>query len=131
MDTLFVNGSVFDGRQHRPGLAVGVSAGRIAAVAPDLSGFRSAKTEVVDLAGRLLLPGFTDAHVHPVQGGVERARLRPDRRHRADGTWTGCAGSRRAPRAGLDRRRRLAQGVLRGRRCRPPPRWTRSSRTGR
>ena len=32
VDTLFVNGSVFDGRRHRPGLAVGVRAGRIAAV---------------------------------------------------------------------------------------------------
>ena len=31
-------------------------------------------TEVVDLAGGLLLPGFPDAHVHPVQGGLERLR---------------------------------------------------------
>ena len=29
---------------------------------------------MVDLAGGLLLPGFVDAHVHPVQGGLERAR---------------------------------------------------------
>jgi predicted amidohydrolase YtcJ len=28
-------------------------------------------TEVVDLAGRMVLPGFQDAHVHPVEGGVE------------------------------------------------------------
>lgn len=28
-------------------------------------------TEVVDLAGRLLVPGFTDAHVHAVFAGVE------------------------------------------------------------
>ena len=27
---------------------------------------------VVDVDGGLLLPGFTDAHVHPVQGGLER-----------------------------------------------------------
>jgi predicted amidohydrolase YtcJ len=26
------------------------------------------------LAGGLLLPGFVDAHIHPVQGGLERAR---------------------------------------------------------
>ena len=30
--------------------------------------------EVVDLAGGLLAPGFVDAHVHPVQGGLERLR---------------------------------------------------------
>ena len=29
---------------------------------------------VVDLAGGLLAPGFTDAHVHPIQGGLERLR---------------------------------------------------------
>ncbi|MGI4895133.1 MAG: amidohydrolase, partial [Janthinobacterium lividum] len=28
--------------------------------------------EVLDLAGRLVVPGFTDAHVHPVMGGLER-----------------------------------------------------------
>ncbi len=31
-------------------------------------------TEVVDLGGRLLLPGFHDAHVHPVYGGLMRLR---------------------------------------------------------
>src|SRR6185436_15114780 len=31
------------------------------------------RTEVVDLAGRLLGPGFQDAHVHPIQGGLEMA----------------------------------------------------------
>ncbi|MFH9725144.1 amidohydrolase [Streptomyces sp. NPDC017254] len=31
------------------------------------------RTEVVDLAGRLLLPGFQDAHVHAVGGGSELA----------------------------------------------------------
>ncbi|MBK3639034.1 amidohydrolase family protein, partial [Streptomyces sp. MBT97] len=29
--------------------------------------------EVVDLAGRLLLPGFQDAHVHPQGAGLELA----------------------------------------------------------
>ncbi|WP_239080516.1 amidohydrolase [Paractinoplanes brasiliensis] len=29
------------------------------------------RTEVVDLGGRLLVPGFQDAHVHAVMGGVE------------------------------------------------------------
>ncbi|WP_327358588.1 amidohydrolase [Streptomyces sp. NBC_01304] len=28
-------------------------------------------TEVIDLAGKLLIPGFQDAHVHPVGGGIE------------------------------------------------------------
>ena len=32
------------------------------------------RVEVVDLAGGLLSPGFIDAHVHPIQGGLERLR---------------------------------------------------------
>lgn len=31
-------------------------------------------TEVIDLAGRLLTPGFVDAHVHPVWGGLDLMR---------------------------------------------------------
>ena len=74
MDTLFVNGSVFDGSRHRPGMAVAVRSDRIAAVGTDLSELRGPHTTVIDLAGGLLLPGFVDAHIHPVQGGLERAR---------------------------------------------------------
>jgi predicted amidohydrolase YtcJ len=74
VDALFVNGSVFDGRRHRPGLSVAVRSGRVAAVGADLRELRGPRTEVVDLAGGLLVPGFVDAHIHPVQGGLERAR---------------------------------------------------------
>ena len=58
--------------QH--GLAVAVTAGRIAAVGPadDVLAMRAARTDVVDLGGRLLLPGFVDAHAHPFWGGLER-----------------------------------------------------------
>ena len=47
-------------------------AGRIAAVGPDdeLAALAGPDTDVVDLAGGLLLPGFQDAHVHPVMGGL-------------------------------------------------------------
>ncbi|KAA5838371.1 amidohydrolase [Saccharopolyspora hirsuta] len=55
--------------------AVAVRDGRIVAVGRDAVRERwSARTEFVDLRGRLLLPGFHDAHVHPVYGGIERLR---------------------------------------------------------
>src|SRR5829696_5335772 len=52
--------------------AVAVRDGRIAYVgsaagARDLTG---ARAEVVDLAGRMLMPGIHDAHLHPLGGGV-------------------------------------------------------------
>ena len=34
----------------------------------------SLQAELVDLQGRMLLPGFQDAHVHPVWGGLDMLR---------------------------------------------------------
>ena len=59
--------------------AVLVRGGRIAAVGPEAEVVRRARelgasrTETVDLAGGLLVPGFVDAHVHPVHAGLDRA----------------------------------------------------------
>lgn len=54
--------------------AVAVTGGRISAVGHDLSALIGPHTEVIDLAGRLLVPGFQDAHVHPVWGGLDMLR---------------------------------------------------------
>ncbi|QIK67192.1 amidohydrolase [Nocardioides sp. HDW12B] len=71
----FVNGSLFDGHHHRGRLtgAVLVDDGRIVAVDAPRADVPSG-AEVVDLDGGLLGPGFVDAHVHAVQGGLERIR---------------------------------------------------------
>ncbi|MEU5123460.1 amidohydrolase [Streptomyces asoensis] len=54
--------------------SVAVRDGRITAVGNDeVLDLAGARTEVVDLAGRLLLPGFQDAHVHPQGAGLELA----------------------------------------------------------
>jgi len=54
--------------------AVAVTDGRISAVGHDVSALIGPDTEVVDLAGGLLVPGFQDAHVHPVWGGLDMLR---------------------------------------------------------
>ncbi len=72
MTTVFQNAHVFDGRRHRgPPTSVVVEDDRIVAVG-DVEAPRGAR--VVDVAGGLLSPGFVDAHVHAVQGGLERIR---------------------------------------------------------
>ncbi|GAA3627084.1 amidohydrolase [Kineosporia mesophila] len=48
-----------------------VTGGRISAVGAGAAGTAGPGTEVVDLAGRRVLPGFQDAHVHAVFGGLE------------------------------------------------------------
>ena len=72
------NGGVFDGHAHLTDVAVVVADGRVRAAVPqaEAASYVAAgeRVEEVDLAGGLVLPGFQDAHVHPVQGGVERLR---------------------------------------------------------
>jgi predicted amidohydrolase YtcJ len=66
--------------------AVAVAGGRIVAVGTDaeVSALAGPHTEVIDLAGRMLLPGFTDAHVHTSGGGLERIRCDLSGAHRLD-----------------------------------------------
>ncbi|MBL1101777.1 amidohydrolase [Streptomyces coffeae] len=73
-DTVFVGGQVFTGTGPAPvDAAVAVGGGRILAVddATTVRSLADAATEVVDLAGGLLIPGFQDAHVHPAVAGVQ------------------------------------------------------------
>jgi predicted amidohydrolase YtcJ len=51
--------------------AVAVRDGRVVALGQAARALAGAGTEIVDLRGRLLVPGFQDAHVHPVFGGLE------------------------------------------------------------
>ncbi|MDI2097855.1 amidohydrolase [Ruicaihuangia caeni] len=75
-DLVFINGPVFTAdAQRRRASAVAVAGGRIIAVGHDeLRDLVGTGTEVVDLAGRMLVPGFQDAHVHPVWGGLDLLR---------------------------------------------------------
>ena len=77
-EILFHNGAVFDGGRFLPaGTCVRVRGGRIIQVGTDLGALGPA--EPVDLAGGTLLPGFIDAHAHPVFAGhqLRRCDLRP------------------------------------------------------
>lgn len=70
-DTLLI-GSVFTVDPSRPRAeAVAVKDGRILAVGSlsDLAEVRGPSTEVLDLTGRSILPGFQDSHIHPPAGG--------------------------------------------------------------
>ena len=69
---VFHNGTVFDGVRFLPGgTHVRVHDGKIAAVGPASA---PGPGELVDLAGGTLLPGFIDAHAHPVYAGEQLLR---------------------------------------------------------
>lgn len=71
-----------DGRVYRVDAArswaqaVAVAGGRIVAAGTDAAMLALAGpgTDVIDLHGRMVLPGFQDAHVHASAGGLERTR---------------------------------------------------------
>ncbi len=67
-DLLFVNGPVWLGPGRRT-TALAVTGGRISALGADAE--TAGAGEVIDLAGGLLLPGFSDGHCHPNQAGLE------------------------------------------------------------
>ena len=59
-------------KTHPTAQAVAVLNGRIVAVGSndEVEAWRGPRTRVVDAAGKLLLPGFNDSHVHFVDGGL-------------------------------------------------------------
>jgi predicted amidohydrolase YtcJ len=59
--------------QHPRAEAAAVIGDRIVAVGskPEIDSWRGPQTEVIDAGGKLLLPGFNDAHLHFIQGGAQ------------------------------------------------------------
>jgi predicted amidohydrolase YtcJ len=98
-DVIFINGNVYLGAPsikittwsstsgepkpaapkpiHGPVHAIAVSAGKIAAVGSneDIQKLKGSKTQVVDLGGHFVMPGFNDAHVHLGSGGFEKLNV--------------------------------------------------------
>ncbi len=73
-DLIFVNAAVYTvDAARRWASAVAIGRGRILAVgdADRLRDLAGPSTEIIDLGGKMLLPGFQDAHVHPPSGGLE------------------------------------------------------------
>jgi predicted amidohydrolase YtcJ len=73
-DLAFVRGAVYtvDGARSWAE-TVAVSKGRIVFVGTDAASkpWIGMRTRIVDLAGKMLLPGFHDSHAHPVDGGID------------------------------------------------------------
>jgi len=73
-DLVITNARVWTVDQSHPGAeAVAVLGDRIVAVGSnaDIAAWSGPGTKVTDAGGRLLLPGFNDAHVHFVSGGQQ------------------------------------------------------------
>ena len=77
-DTLVINARIYTVNSKQPwaeGLAI--QKGMILAVgaAKDLQKYRGATTKVLDAKGHLVLPGFTDSHIHFLDGALSLLRV--------------------------------------------------------
>jgi predicted amidohydrolase YtcJ len=71
-DTVMRNGYVYTvDDQNSVQQAIAISGGKIVYVGSDagVDGYIGKQTQLIDLAGRMLMPGFVDAHMHPGDGG--------------------------------------------------------------
>jgi predicted amidohydrolase YtcJ len=70
---IITNGAIYTvDKQHPTAEAVAVIDDRIVAVgsSAEVELWRGPETKVIDARGKLVLPGFNDAHVHFIQGGA-------------------------------------------------------------
>jgi predicted amidohydrolase YtcJ len=71
-DQVFLNGKIYTLNPTQPWAeALAVRGGKILRVgsSAEIKALASAGTEMIDLRGRMVLPGINDVHVHPLLGG--------------------------------------------------------------
>ena len=77
-DLIILNASIHTMDETQPTAdAVAILGNRIVALgaSPEICLLASPKTRIIDAAGKLVLPGFNDAHVHFLMGGFSLARV--------------------------------------------------------
>ncbi len=81
-DTIISGGRIFSGLAEGFVEALAIGGDRILAVGSvaDVEALRGPSTRVIDLAGRVAIPGLNDAHMHllPLGLGMQEVNLRPE-----------------------------------------------------
>ncbi|HKU20987.1 MAG TPA: amidohydrolase [Terriglobales bacterium] len=78
-DMIVVNGSVYTVNPEQPwAQALAIRAGKIVAVGPDetIQAYRGPLTRVINAKDHIVLPGFTDSHVHFMGGSLRLTQVR-------------------------------------------------------
>jgi len=80
-DALVLHGKIYTLNSKQPwAQALAVQRGKIVAVGSDaeIESLRGSGTKVIDAGGRLVLPGFTDCHIHFMDGSLSLDRVNLD-----------------------------------------------------
>jgi len=75
-DKIYYNGNIWTGNTNRPQAEfIAVEGEAILAVGSNYKALKGPETELIDLEGYFVIPGFTDNHVHFISGGLQLMRL--------------------------------------------------------
>jgi predicted amidohydrolase YtcJ len=76
-DVIFVNGDIYTQATPSRAQAIAVRGDRVIAVGSndEIRKLKGNRTQVVDLAGHFVMPGFNDAHCHLASGGFEQMNV--------------------------------------------------------
>lgn len=73
-DAIYYNANIWTGNREQPSAgALAIKDGNILFVGDDYQAYQGAETELVDVQGRLLVPGLIDNHTHFLDGGFQLA----------------------------------------------------------
>ncbi len=86
-EQIFIHGNIYTGAEEGFGgapakvypraQAIAVRAGRIVAIGTtqEIQKLKGPRTQVIDLGGHFVMPGFNDAHLHLANGGFEKLNV--------------------------------------------------------
>jgi len=76
-DAIFVNGDIYTQAKPARVQALAVSDGRVVAIGPneDVQKLKGSQTQVIDLGGHFVMPGFNDAHSHLASAGMRHLEV--------------------------------------------------------
>ena len=80
-DTVIVNARIYTVNVRQPWAeALAIRGDKVLAVgsAKEIAAYRGASTKVIDAQGKLLLPGFTDCHIHFLDGSLSLVQVNLD-----------------------------------------------------
>lgn len=69
-DTIYYNAVIWTGDSSQPhATAIGIKDGKILFTGDDYTAYKSASTQLIDLQGKMIVPGMIDNHTHFLSGG--------------------------------------------------------------
>ena len=76
-ETIFVDGDIYTQAKPERAQAIAIRDGRVLAIGTNeaIRNLKGSNTQIVDLAGHFVMPGFNDAHLHLASGGFEKMNV--------------------------------------------------------